>query len=465
MAFGAITIIISLCLLMFLAYKGFSVIAVSPILALAAVAVTSLVAGQSPHIMAHYTEVFMVSVGNYVRNLYPIFLLGAIFGKMLEASGSADAISDFITSKLGPKNAILAVVLSCAILTYGGVSLFVVSFAIYPIGAKLFREAGISKKLLPGAIALGAFTFTMTALPGSPQVQNSIPMSFFGTDAYAAPVLGLVAAAIMFGLGMFWLTRRAKIIAQKEPGYGDWVENLAKFEHGENRNLPSIGVALVPIFVTLVVNFILSKHVFPGQDLAYLEAFKTTGPKVIGNWSLIIALVISILTTVALNFKRMKNVIGTMNEGVTGSFLAIFNTASETGYGNVIASMAAFTVIASLITSVSSNPLVTAGISSSVLAGFTGSASGGLSIALQTMGAKLLESATAAGIDPQVLHRVASVACGGMDSLPHNGAVITLLSITQMKHKDSYLDIGMNTVVFPTFALVVIIILGSMGVV
>lgn len=464
MTIGVISIIVSLILLMYLAYRGFSVIVVAPILSLCAVSVAALALGQSPEVMAHYTELFMLNAGNYVRNFFPIFLLGAVFGKLLEASGSADSISEYVTSKLGAKNAILAVVLSCAILTYGGVSLFVVSFAIYPIGAKLFREAGINKRLLPGAIALGAFTFTMTALPGSPQIQNAIPMKYLGTDAYAAPILGLVASAIMFGGGMLWLISRAKFFSKKYPGYGEWKEDLIQFDEEHLKNMPSVIVAALPILVCLITNYVLSKHVFPNQNLEYLEKYKTTAKAVIGNWSLILALLLAIVVTIILNHKRMKDIVGTVNSGVSGSFLAIFNTASETGYGNIIASMAAFTVIASAITSISSNTLVTAGISTSVLAGFTGSASGGLSIALNTMGDQLLQSATAAGIRPEVLHRVASVACGGMDTLPHNGAVITLLAITQMKHRDSYLDIGMNTVIIPLIALAVIIILGSMGI-
>lgn len=457
-------IILSLILLMYLAYKGFSVIAVAPLLALMAVLLSSLVLGEDPHLMAHYTEKFMVSLGGYVKSYFPIFLLGAILGKMLEDSGSADAIAQFITKKIGSHNAILAVIVSCAILTYGGVSLFVVSFAMYPIGAKLFREAGISKRILPGTIALGAFTFTMTAMPGTPQIQNAIPMKFFGTDVYAAPVLGIVASVIMFGGGLFWLKRRARHFAKIEPGYGNWKENLASLDQSKETDLPSIFVAVAPILVALIVNLILAKVVFIDMDGSYLADFNTEKSAVVGNWSLIIALVCSILTTIILNYKRFNNIVGSINNGVAGSFLAIFNTASETGYGNVIAALSAFTIIAAAITSVSHNPLVLTAVSSSVLAGVTGSASGGLSIALTTMGDQLLEISKAAGINPEVLHRVAAVACGGMDTLPHNGAVITLLGITQMTHKDSYLDICVNTVVIPLIACAVIVILGTLGV-
>ncbi|MCX7694961.1 MAG: GntP family permease, partial [Caloramator sp.] len=194
---GVIGIILSLALLMYLAYRGITVLVLAPLLALLA----ALFTGGTP-LMATYTEVYMKNLANYVRLYFPVFMLGALFGKVMEDSGSAKAIAHYIASKLGKQKAIIAVVLSCAILTYGGVSLFVVAFAVYPVAAHLFKEAGIPKRLIPGAIALGSFTFTMTALPGTPQIQNAIPMPFFGTNAYAAPILGIVAAIIMAGLGI-----------------------------------------------------------------------------------------------------------------------------------------------------------------------------------------------------------------------------------------------------------------------
>ena len=462
---GILGIILSLGLLMYLAFRGFSVVAVAPLLALLAVVIGTISMGEDPHLMAHYTEVFMASLGkyvrNYFRNYFPIFLLGAIFGKMLEDSGSADSISGFITAKLGSHMAILSVVLSCSLLTYGGVSLFVVAFAIYPIGAKLFKEVDIPKRILPGAIALGAFTYTMTAVPGSPQIQNAIPMKYFGTDAFAAPILGIIATIVMFGLGMFWLSFRAKTAKQKGEGYGEHNEHFKTSD--EKKSLPPFAVALAPIIAVLVINYILSRVIYPNIDGGYLEGepYKTTLKAVTGNWSLIIALFVGIIITVILNFKRFEDVVKTITIGTNGSFLAIFNTASETGYGNVIAGLSAFAIISAGIVSISSNPLIGTAVSSSVLAGVTGSASGGLSIALETMGKQFLEIAQTRGINPQVLHRVASIACGGMDTLPHNGAVITLLGITGMTHKESYADIGMCTVIIPLIAVTIIIIFAS----
>lgn len=454
---GVIGIIISLALLMYLAYRGISVIILAPILALLA----AFMGGGAP-LLATYTEVFMVNLANYAKTYFPLFLLGAVFGKVLDDSGAAKAIAHFIANKLGKDKAILAIVLSCGVLTYGGVSLFVVAFAVYPIAAALFREGGIPKRLIPAAIALGSFTFTMTALPGTPQIQNAIPMPFFGTDAYAAPVIGIVGALIMGVGGVAWISRRAKSAMAKGEGYGDHKENIVQ---DSEKGLPSIGIAMIPILTVLVLNFILSKYVFLQMDNAYLETFGTSIEKVVGIWSLILSLVVSIILTIVLNFKRFTSVKDSVNQGAIGSLLAILNTASEVGYGNVIASLAAFTIVKGALLGISSNPLISEAISVSALAGITGSASGGLSIALGALGDTYLQNAQALGINPQVLHRIATMACGGLDSLPHNGAVITLLTITGLNHKQSYADIGMCTVVIPIIAVAVGIILASFGVV
>lgn len=461
-----LAIVISLVLLIYLGYKGWSIILLAPVLALLAAAMTAVATGDGVHVLATYTEVFMTNLASYVKSYFPFFLLGAIFGTVMDQSGSAKSIANFISAKLGHGKEAWAVVLACALITYGGVSLFVAAFAIYPIGALLFRNANIPKRFLPGCIALGAFTFTMTAIPGTPQIQNTIPMQYFGTDAFAAPVLGIIAAAIMLFGGMFWLTRRIKGAMAKGEGYGEHPnENLAKID---DANLPPFISALIPIILVIVVNFVLSKAVFTSahaDSYAYLEQYNTVLASVAGTWSLIVALIVGILAVIVLNFRRFhKGVVETLKDGVAGSFLAVMNTASEVGYGNVIKTLAGYAIIANAMLAISAgNPLIGGAISTSVLAGVTGSASGGMSIALATFADTFAQQAAAMGIRPEVLHRVIAVASGGMDTLPHNGAVITLLAVTGMTHKESYIDVGMNTVVIPLLACVVIIILGTIG--
>lgn len=460
---GVLGVIISLVLLIYLAYKGWSVILIAPILALIA-SVFVIFDGGEFHLMATYTETFMPNLAAYVKTNFPIFLLGAVFGKVMDLSGSAKAIAEFIVEKIGKGKEIWAVVLSCAVITYGGVSLFVAAFAIYPIGAALFRESDIPKRLLPPAIALGAFTFTMTAVPGTPQIQNTIPMAYFGTDSFAAPILGIVASCVMLFGGMFWLTTRLKKAKAAGEGYGDHPnENLTNIDVSK---LPRFSTSITPIIMVIVVNFICTKWILPSMDSSYLESeYGTSYSAVGGTWALVIGLVVGIILVVAFNYHRFENgPVEALKAGANSSLLAIMNTASEVGYGNVIKTLPAYAIIATGVLGISSNPLIGEAIASSLMAGVTGSASGGLSIALSTFADQFMAAADTAGISYEVLHRVAAVACGGLDTLPHNGAVITLLMATGMTHKQCYLNIGMCTVVIPTIAVVVIILLGSMGI-
>ncbi|MBO2927076.1 GntP family permease [Metapseudomonas otitidis] len=456
---GTLGILLSLALLMFLAYRGYNVLILAPLMALLAV----LFAGDAALMLPTYTQVFMKSLGGYLIQFFPLFLLGAIFGKLMDDSGSARAIAQGIVTRLGRERAILAIVLACGLLTYGGVSLFVVAFAVYPIGTALFREAGIPKRLLPGAIALGAFTFTMTALPGTPAIQNAIPSPFFGTDAFAAPILGLIGGLIMLGLGSWWLAAQARKLMAVGEGYGSHKDDPT-----EQSGLPVTGfwLALLPILLVIALNFLMAKQVLPNLDTSYLAKPEFGGlqdaKSVIGIWSIIVALGAAVLLLIGLHWRRWVDLKQSLNDGTFGSMLPILNTASEVGYGTVIASLAGFVVIRDLVLSVPGNPLVSEAVAVNILAGITGSASGGMSIALKTLGAQYLEMANAAGISPELLHRVAAMASGCMDTLPHNGAVISLLAICKLTHRDSYKFIFMNTVIFPLAALVVVITLGSL---
>jgi len=192
-----IVVILALGFLMFMAYKGHSVILFAPIAALGAVLLTA------PALVGPvYTGLFMDKMVGFIKNYFPVFLLGAIFGKMMEISGYAKSIVTSVMKVVGARNAMMTIVLVGALLTYGGVSLFVVVFAVYPFAAEMFRQSNIPKRLIPGTIALGAFTFTMDSLPGTPQIQNIIPTTFFKTDTWAAPILGTIGAIFILSVGL-----------------------------------------------------------------------------------------------------------------------------------------------------------------------------------------------------------------------------------------------------------------------
>ena len=449
---------LSLACLMYVAYQGYSVIVFAPIFALLAAFLQGL------PIMPAYTELFMGNAVTYVKSFFPVFLLGAVFGKVMEDTGLAKSIAHWIVEKVGHKNAILAVILACYVMTFGGISLFVVVFAIYPFAASLFKEAEIPKRFIPGAIAAGSFTITMTAIPGTPQIQNIIPTNFYGTTAYAAPVTGIVASLAIFACTVAWFKYRLGVAKARGEGYGK--HTLNEPEPMDVSNLPSPILSMVPLILVVVVNYIVTFFVtFDPKTFEVLVKIlgKSTplmapGVKnVLGIWSLIIALVVGIAAAVLIGYKSMPKgmtMAKAINAGAIGSLLAIMNTASEVGYGNVIASLPGFKTISTFLLGIKfgGSPLVSEALTVNILAGITGSASGGMSIALGAMAKPWLEWANQVGLDPQMLHRIASLACGGLDSLPHNGAVITLLAVCGMTHKESYIDIGMITV-FVTVAI------------
>jgi len=453
---GIMVIAVALAALMFLAYRGVSLLLLAPALATLAATAT----GEGP-MLGTYTQVFMQATGEFVIRYFPLFLLGAVFGKLMEASGSAQVLAQGIVARLGSQRAILAVILSCALMTYGGVSLFVVAFAVFPIAAALFRQARLPKRLIPATIALGAFTFTMTALPGTPAIQNAIPMPFFGTTPYAAPGLGVIAGAIMLGLGWQWLVRRARVLG---PGYGQHPD---ADEHTQpTDNLPSLRVASIPLVLVIALNMGFTFLVIPALDTAYLAlpAYgRTEVSEVRGVWSIIAALTLSCLVLAGLNWQRLRTGLAqTIDDGAAASLKPIFNTASLVGFGAVIASLSAFVLIRDwVVTLGGDNPLISLALATSLLAGMTGSASGGMSIALSTLGSTYMAMATAQGISPELLHRVTAVATGGLDALPHNGAVITLLTLCGLTHREAYADIAVVAVVIPVVSLVVLIALGT----
>ena len=454
---GILGIVLSLAGLMYFAYRGINVLVLAPIMALFA----TLFDANAP-IMASYTQVFMPALGAYLLNYFPLFLLGAIFGQLMGDSGAAHAIGAGLTAKFGVRHAPLAVVLSCGLLTYGGVSLFVVAFCIYPIARTLFQDANIPKRFIPACIALGSFTFTMTALPGTPAIQNAIPMPVFGTTAFAAPGLGLTAAVVMFFGGMSWLSRRIRRAQATNEGYGDSIEPAA---HADGVSTMPLWTAVLPLILVVVLNYVFATIMIPRWDTSYLSTEKfgaTQLDSVLGLWSIIVAITIAICCLLVLQRKRLPQPVQAINKGTMGSLLPIFNTASEVGYGATISSLVSFTIIRDGVVGLFPQwPLISESISINLLAGITGSASGGLSIALEALGESYLAMAEAASISPELLHRVATLASGGFDTLPHNGAVITLLAICGLTHRQSYLDIFAVAVVVPFVATVGVVLLGT----
>jgi H+/gluconate symporter-like permease len=447
-------ILAALVLLMFVAYRGYSVILFAPVAALLAVLLTD-----PSHVAPIFSGIFMDKMVGFIKLYFPVFMLGAIFGKVIELSGFSKSIVSSVIRLVGQTRAMLSIVLVCAILTYGGVSLFVVVFAVYPFAAEMFKQSDIPKRLIPGTIALGAFTFTMDSLPGTPQIQNIIPTTFFKTNTWAAPWLGLIGSIFILIVGLLYLDWRRRQALAKGEGYGTDLHNEP--EPYEAEKLPNPWIAILPLILVGVLNKVFTNlipQIYGKTFTVPLPGHPVTVeiPAIAAIWAVEGALLVGILSVIAFAYRRvMSRFAEGSKAAVAGSLLASMNTASEYGFGGVIAALPGFSVVADALR-VIPNPLVNEAVTVTVLAGITGSASGGMSIALAAMSNTFIQAANAANIPLEVLHRVASMASGGMDTLPHNGAVITLLAVTGLTHKTSYADIFAVTCIKTAAVFVVI---------
>lgn len=339
---------------------------------------------------------------------------------------------------------------------------------------------------MPAAIFLGSATFTMSALPGSPAIQNAIPMPFFGTTPFAAPGLGLIAAAIMLGFGLWWLTRAESAARQAGEGFGPKADvpaavaedelvreratvaqsfDPAEIAHGQLSKIPPpIALAALPLIVVIAVNVLMSFWVLPRLDASFLAEErwgKTSLTAMGGVWAVIVALAAAIVVLVAVNRRRLAALRQSIDAGANASVLPAFSVASLVGFGAVVAALPAFAMVRDWVLSIGGGPLVSLAVATNILAALTGSASGGLTIALDALGATYMRIAADAGIDPAVMHRVAVIGAGALDSLPHNGAVVTLLAVCGCTHRESYFDIVMVAIVGALLALAAVVLLGS----
>jgi len=376
---------------------------------------------------ANYIGAYMAGFSGFIQSWFFMFLLGSIFGKFMEDSGAAQSVAQWVIGKLGPKSAPFAVVMACAVLTYGGVSVFVVAFSAFPIALSLFKEANLPRRFIPGALAFGSVTFTMTSA-GSPEIQNWIPVKYLGTSPYAAWEVSLVVAVLMASLGFWWLNRMLK----KAAGRGEVFvpRNTDPSDHG--RLLPNPLLSLLPLAAVLLVSFLFHEE--------YKQA------------ALILALLAGCLVALAVHLRFFRDISRAAGDGAFGALIAIGNTAAVVGFGSVAQASPAFDMAVSYITSLPVDPLVGAAIAVTVIAGLTGSASGGQSIALPILAPHYMDL----GVDPEALHRIVAISSGAMDSLPHNGYVVTTIrAICNEQHRDAYGAVGVLTVIVPLMGLVV----------
>ncbi|WP_315118627.1 GntP family permease [uncultured Clostridium sp.] len=408
---------LGLGLLAFLIMRGYHIIIIA-ILCSAIVAIT----GQL-NLYNAITDTYMAGFVSFFKSYFPVFLVGTIFGKFMEETGAAASIAHLIVSKLGKDKAVLAVTLACGILAYGGVSVFVVGFTVYPIALMLFKEANLPRRFIPGTIIFGSITFAMTC-PGTPQIHNIIPIKFLNTTPMAGTTVGFITAAIMLVVGQIWLEKMIKTAVNN--GEHFISRNSDNIKSNGDKGLPPGFLSLLPL-----ISSIIFLNVFN---------FKVEVAVLCGN---IIGLII---LNKYVEWEKLSDDFGKASVSAVN---AIANTCAVVGFGSVVKAVPAFTILVDAIVKIPGPPLVGAAIGVCLVAGITGSASGGMGIAVPLLSPIFL----AKGVAPDALHRILAIAAGGLDSLPHNGYVVTTLNgICGESHKDGYGPVFWLTVVLPIIA-------------
>jgi H+/gluconate symporter-like permease len=448
----------SVALLIWLALRGVNIIFASLLCSLLIILSNDLPLADG---LTDFYSFGALGAFTFAGKFFLLFAAGAIFGRVMGDSHAASSIALALVRKLGAHRALWITTLACALLTYGGVVVFVVIFAMYPLGLKLLQEADIPKRLFCAALALGGGTFTLTALPGTPSIHNVIASVALGTDLFAGFWIGLTGSALMFAGGIWYLERQRRLAAERgehfTPGPND---RLSAIDESDYPAWPLACLPLALVLLTILLPRLASLIVDPatqqGEGALYeLLRFAGSNPVV---WPSI-ALFCGTLLAVLLFRSIRTDALQVIGNGTQDSILPLINTAAVIGFGGVVTHTQGFTDFTSLMLHSGLPPLLSMFTSVSLISAITGSASGGLQIFMQTMGPAYLEM----GIAPQELHRLATMASGGFDSLPHCGAVVAMLTITGLTHREAYRDVGMITVVIPVVVALTMIALVALS--
>ena len=446
---GIIGLVLGLAVLSVLIYKRVPAI----LAALAATVVVSLF--NTADLWDSLTSLFG-GIGSTFGTYFPIFFFATIYGKLMSDTGCANAIADFFIRLFGQKSVVLVISVTTALLVYGGVTAMVVAFTVFPLGVSLCRKANITKKLLPAIIQLGQATFALTALPGTPQLNNIIPSAYLGTTSTAAPVLGLIATAIMFGLGYTYLTREVKKSQKRGEGFDESALRPGSVSALSGEQLPKPFFAFIPIFLLIGLYMLFERVTFGNYSL------KAHNPYAPVCTAMILAIVYLLILGIAMH--RKNDVIASVKRGAAEWIGPLLSFSIVVGFGRVIASTEGYASLVDMVTHLNMSPYLSAALSVTLLAGVTGSASGGINIALSSE--QLVASWTSKLTTPAelgALHRIISVSSCGLDSLPHCGGILATLDVCQESHATSYKYIFVITVIFTLIAAAVLVLLASLG--
>lgn len=438
-----------LALLIWLALRGVNIIFASVLCSLVVIVTNGLPLAAG---LSEYYAFGNLGAFTFAGRFFLLFAAGAVFGRIMGDSNAASSIAMAMVRAWGAHRALWITTLACAVLTYGGVVVFVVIFAMYPLGLRLLQEADIPKRLFCGALALGAGTFTLTALPGTPSIHNVISSVALGTDLYAGGWLGLFGGLLMFVSGMWYLEReRVRAQASGEHFHPGPLDRIPE-RGADSPDQPHWVLALLPLLLVIgtivvprIARMTMGDRLGQGTGPLYdILQFAVSQPILWPSF----ALLLGGLLALALFSKTRTQVLSAFGHGTQDAVMPLFNTAAVIGFGGVVTHTSGFEQFTQWMLQAPMPPLLSMFSSISLVSGITGSASGGLQIFMSTMAQDYL----AMGIEAPVLHRLVTMAAGGFDSLPHCGAVVAMLSITGLTHREAYRDVFVITVVIPVVA-------------
>ena len=432
-----LVLVIAIALFGVLAFKQMSALILAPLVTIFVILCSGL------PVLESLKGLFMPAATDYVTKYFLTFFVGALFGAVYQYTDAAESIARAIAGLCHGKYVAPIIMCITGILTFGGVSGFVVFFVIYPIALNLFKEGNLTRRLIPAAISAGCWTWSMSA-PGSPSIQNVIAMDSLGTPSTAAFVPSLITAIVMFALIFVWLEVRARSFTKKgivfdDPSLKYQLSPEELPNPDEEKDLPNVIVAILPIILILVL-FNNPMHPFPVETSVFAGVALAT----------------------ILMFKRIKGVnewIGVFNKGAADSGVAILNTAIVVGFGGVVKNTQGFADLVTALKGMSMPPLVFVMITVAICAGACGSASGGMGVAFNA----LTDTYLALGAKLPYIHRIATIAAGTLDTLPHQGAQITLLGICKLTHKEAYFDNAITQIIIPFITCGLLVVLAQMG--
>lgn len=442
-------IVLSLVLLIILVYRGVSILIVSPLMAMLAV----LFSNDMPMIMA-WTGPLMTATAGFIRDYFPVFLVGAIFGLLMSTSGCAKIIALWISKFIGAKRACMAVIIASFLLVYGGVSVFVVVFAVLPIAENIFLANNMPRRLIPSAIIAGAMP--AYAAPGAAQFINTIPIPFFNTTIYSGFISGVIATVFWIAISIFYMENQIKKACQSEKisstqNSAEAVEDRTK---QPQKKSPSTLQSIFPILLVVVLNYIFTVCF----ELPSVKLYFAPFGGVQGIWPITISLSLTIVFMLILLRSYLVQPLKDISRGAADSLLPIFNTAIQVGYGGVIKQLSAFATIKVGLLALAGPKLVLMALIAAMIAGMVGSASGGTGIVMQVFSTEFIQIAQLYNISNDVMHRVIVFGANILGTLPHSGLIITLLGICGLTHRESYKQIFVVSVVFPFFATLVLLL-------